>query len=268
VPGALTPARPPGASSRATDRFLSFDNVSFGYRRTRLVLDCLSHEFAPGATLLLGPNGAGKSTLLALAASAFRPKAGVVRFAGTPAASPTLREYRRRVSWMPQQIRPIPGLSVREQVAYVGWLKGMTRSQAWERSLPALDRVALREHAETRPGRLSGGELRRLGVAQTLVHDAALLLMDEPTAGLDPAQRAGFQQLVQQLAETTTVVVSTHQTDDIDTSYAHVVVLADGRIRFSGSTGAFLASAGDAANGRERVVTAYTRALGSGEPRP
>jgi ABC-2 type transport system ATP-binding protein len=91
---------------------LAFNRVSFGYRRRRAVLDDLSFEFREGSTLLLGPNGAGKSTMLGLGASALRPDAGGVTMDGIPAAGSTLREFRRRLSWMPQQIKPMPGLSV------------------------------------------------------------------------------------------------------------------------------------------------------------
>ena len=143
----------------------------------------------------------------------------------------------------------------------------MSKADAWKESEPALGLVGLAEHAGGRPSRLSGGELRRLGVAQTLVHRAAWVLMDEPTAGLDPAQRADFQLLVADLRSRMSLVVSTHQTEDMDATYDAVVVLGEGRVRFSGSIDAFLALGGDRAGGSERFVAAYTRALGS-EPVP
>jgi ABC-type multidrug transport system ATPase subunit len=224
------------------------------------VFEDFDHAFEAGSTLLLGPNGAGKSTLLGLAASVYAPQQGVVALGEIVASGRSLGAYRRRVAWMPQQIRPIPGLSVREQVSYVGWLKGMDSRSASRQALSALEDVGLEAHAGRRPRDLSGGELRRLGLAQTLVHGADFVLMDEPTAGLDPAQRSGFQQLVGELRSRASIVISTHQTDDIDLSYDRVVVIGAGTIRFNGSTADFLALGGSE-TGHRRVVDAYERAL-------
>ena len=167
---------------------LSLSAVSLRYGRGADVLRGFGHTFAPGATLLLGPNGAGESTVLGLAASALRPRAGQVRLGDLAACGRSLREFRLRVAWMPQRIEAFPGLSVREQVAYAGWLKGMSRAAAWASAVRALERVGLGGFEQRSPRRLSGGELRRVGLAQTLVHDAEWVLMDEPTAGLDPLQ--------------------------------------------------------------------------------
>lgn len=238
---------------------LALHDVTFGYGRRPPVLRGFSFEFAPGSTLMLGPNGAGKSTLLGLAVSALRPQAGRVTLGEVEASGSSLRTFRRLLAWMPQRISPIPGLTVREQVAYAGWLKGMARAEAWDGSLPALARVDLADHAGRSPRDLSGGELRRLGVAQTLVHRARWLLMDEPTAGLDPAQRMGFQDLIAELD--VDLVVSTHQTDDISSTYGHVLVLAAGEVRFHGPTRSFLGLAAGDRGARDAVVGAYRRAL-------
>jgi ABC-2 type transport system ATP-binding protein len=239
---------------------IQFRNVTFAYRGGRPVLRDFSFEFEARSTLLLGPNGAGKSTLLGLAASVLTPRSGEIRMGEIEAAGPSLSAFRRALAWMPQQVSIFPGLSVREQVAYVGWLKGLPKHEAWERSAGALARVDLEHHADRSPRTLSGGERRRLGVAQTLVHEAPWVLMDEPTAGLDPAQRADLQALIHGLRGTASVVVSTHVTDDIDSGYDRVVVLGDGEVRFSGTVDEFLGLA-DGAPGGNRVVSAYRRAL-------
>lgn len=237
---------------------LSFERVRFGDRRGRTVVDSLDFAFPAGATVLLGPNGAGKSTLLGLGASALRPRSGRVVVDGVVAAGASLRTFRRRVAWMPQQIAPFPVVTVREQVAYVGWLKGMPRHDAWRSSVAALERVGLGGFEDRRAGELSGGELRRLGIAQTLVHGAAWILMDEPSAGLDPAQRAAFRRTVAALRGRVSCVISTHQTEDIDASYDWVVVLGAGRIRNTSAVGDFLELGGG------DVVTAYERTLEGG----
>jgi ABC-type multidrug transport system ATPase subunit len=220
---------------------LTFDDVSFRYsRRSRWVLDGFSQTFEPGATVLLGRNGAGKSTLLGLAASLLLPSSGHVR-AGDLSTDRSLAAYRRAVGWMPQQVRAVPGLTVRENVAYAGWLRGMSRSQAWDVAKGAVARVDLTAEADQTGTKLSGGQLRRMGIAQALVHDARLVLLDEPAAGLDPLQRRELRGVLASLAERVDLVVSTHQTDDISSSYDRVVVLDAGRVVWSGPTTAFTA---------------------------
>jgi ABC-2 type transport system ATP-binding protein len=242
-------------------RGLALEDVYFAYRKSRPVFQSFDFEFASGSTLLLGPNGAGKSTLLGLCASTLRPASGTIAAGQVRACGSTLRSFRRRISFMPQQIKPIPGLTVREQVAYVGWLKGLSRDDAWDRSLVALERMDLGHLGERRPRTLSGGELRRVGVAQTLVHDARWVLMDEPTAGLDPAQRAEFQAMALELRGDVDLIISTHQTDDIDATYDRVVVLDKGVVRFSDSTARFLDLGKGAPGSSQRVVSAYQQAL-------
>jgi len=159
---------------------------------------------------------------------------------------------------MPQQVRAVPGLTVREQVAYAGWLKGQSRSHAWAAALTALDRVGLVDVAVQKATTLSGGQLRRVGLAQVLVHDADTLLLDEPTVGLDPAQRARFRAYVAALPRERPVVISTHQVDDLSDLFDTVVVVAGGVIRFSASVPDFLALAPDPGTER-RAEAAYAR---------
>ncbi|MFI9569733.1 ATP-binding cassette domain-containing protein [Streptomyces rishiriensis] len=214
---------------------------SFGYRRRDPVLDNLTLELPSGCVVLLGPNGAGKSTLLGLLASALRPRAGTVKLGNlNTRRRGDLKQYRRQVGWLPQQVTPVPGLRVREQAAYAGWLKGMSRRDAWDSSLEAINQVGLQELSERSAAQLSGGQLRRLGIAQTLVHSAQVVLLDEPTAGLDPTQRRVFRALLDDLKDRASFVVSTHQTEDLADSYDSVLLLDRGRILFQGSTASFL----------------------------
>ncbi|MFV2118345.1 ATP-binding cassette domain-containing protein [Streptomyces sp. Act-28] len=239
---------------------IEITDCSFRYRRSICVLDRLNLTFSRGTTVLLGPNGAGKSTLLALAASALRPDSGEVRLnrIGTTSRS-DLKKYRRKVGWLPQQVQPVSGLKVREQVAYAGWLKGMSRRAAWDASHDALRRVNLLDLAERRSSQLSGGQLRRMGIAQVLVHDAEVVLMDEPTAGLDPRQRSVFRELVSNLSETASVVISTHQTEELANVYDSVVVLDRGRVRLQGPVASFFALAPDGIAPERRAEYAYAR---------
>ncbi|MFI5530190.1 ATP-binding cassette domain-containing protein [Kitasatospora sp. NPDC051853] len=239
-------------------------DCSFRYRRGVEVLSGLNLRFGAGCTVLLGPNGAGKSTLLGLVSSVLRPTSGQVRLEGPGGSAgldtgraKDLKEYRRRVGWLPQQVRPVPGLRVREQAAYAGWLKGLSRREAWEKSSRALEQVGLSPLADRRSSELSGGQLRRLGIAQTLVHGARLVLLDEPTAGLDPVQRGVLRELIAELRHLTSFVVSTHQTEDLAEVYDEVVLLDRGEIRHQGPVDSFLALAPPGVTAERRAESAY-----------
>lgn len=242
---------------------LRFDGVSFAYPAGPLgrgpgtgVFDGFSWELPQGRTVLLGPNGAGKSTLLGLGASALLPAAGAVVAGAMSSSSRADRPgFRRAVGWMPQQVRAIAGLTSREQVAYAGWLKGLSRDAAWDAAAGALERVDLVPEAGRRASHLSGGQLRRLGLAQALVHRAEVLLLDEPTAGLDPNQRGRFREVLRDVSPSTPVLVSTHQVDDLTDLFDTVVVMDRGRLRFSGAPAEFLALA--PAGSAHRAELAY-----------
>jgi ABC-type multidrug transport system ATPase subunit len=220
------------------------------------VIEDLALTLTPGRAILLGPNGAGKSTVLGLAASAFVPRRGSVTLGGLATNERRDRkEYRAAVAWMPQVVRAASGVTTREQVALHGWLKGLSRTEAWWRSQEALRRVDLSDRADEKASRLSGGQRARMGLAQALVHDASALLLDEPTASLDPDQRERFATLLRDTAGDRTVLVSTHDVSDI-ADYDRVLVMTDGRLRFDGSLATFLEVAGP-----ERTALSSYRAI-------
>jgi ABC-2 type transport system ATP-binding protein len=245
-------------------RGLQFREVSFGYKRNDqgeiIVLQRLTWHVPTGVTALLGINGAGKSTLLSLGATALIPRSGEVSLDGLDSRDEQT-QFRARVAWMPQHYRAVPGLTVREQVAYSGWLKGMSRDDAWRGASEALARVALQDLADRPASELSGGQQRRVGLASALVHDAEVLLLDEPTSGLDPEQRAMFRELLVNIGADRTVVVSTHDTGEITTAYSHVAVLHEGSIAFDGALQDFVVRA---PAGSERPIESAFLALISG----
>ncbi|RMI34767.1 ATP-binding cassette domain-containing protein [Streptomyces triticirhizae] len=239
---------------------LELSALTYGYRRRRPpVIEKLDYRLPDGLTVLLGPNGAGKSTLLKLAASALAPRAGTVSLGGLAYGSPS---YRRAVAWMPQAITPLPSLTAREYVAYVGRLKGMARSDAWERAERALARVELADRAGERTSRLSGGQLRRVGVATALVHEARVLLLDEPTAGMDPRQRRVFRDLLAALRDEVHILMSTHDVADLAEEADQVTVLDRGRVLHTGTTGSFLRHAPVGTAPGRAAEGAYTALLG------
>ncbi|MFF1381892.1 ATP-binding cassette domain-containing protein [Streptomyces sp. NPDC058308] len=241
---------------RTTGATVILDRVTYAYRRwSKPVLADFSYQLPEGLTVLLGPNGAGKSTLLKLAAGVLRPGEGTVTLDGTPS---TARAYRRDVGWLPQNVQPMPQLTAREYVAYVGWLKGMSPAEADRQAPAALARVNLTEQTATKTQRLSGGQLRRLGIAATLVHSSRVLLLDEPSAGLDPTQRRDLRTVLTSLSKDVRILMSTHDTGDIAEEADHVHVLTEGTVTFDGDTSEFLALAPpDVAAGR-RAEAAYT----------
>jgi ABC-2 type transport system ATP-binding protein len=238
---------------------LELSACTYAYRRRRLpVLRDFSYRLPSGLTILLGPNGAGKSTLLRLAASVMRPTSGAISLDGLGFGS---REYRQAVAWMPQTITPLPSLTAREYVAYVGWLKGMARGDAWQRAREALRRVELDSQADEKTTRLSGGQLRRVGVAAALTHQARVLLLDEPTAGMDPRQRRVFRDIVAGLREEVQILMSTHDVGDLAEEADHVTVLDNGRVLHSGTTESFLSHTPAATAPGRAAEGAYTALL-------
>jgi ABC-2 type transport system ATP-binding protein len=239
---------------------LRVEEVTVTYRRRRRpAVDGVSVTFGPGRTVLLGPNGAGKSSLLAVAGGALRPNRGGVT-ADPDAVRLGSRGYARAVGWMPQEVRRIPGFTVQEQVEYHGWLKGYSSQRSRQLSHDALAMVGLTDLAGRRTHELSGGQLRRVGLAQTLVTQPRVVLLDEPTTGLDPAQRMRFRDVMGGLPPEQAVVVSTHLVDDLDELFDRVVVLALGKVRFDGTLPAFL-SRGDG-RGRSAAESAYSSIVG------
>ncbi|MTE21766.1 ATP-binding cassette domain-containing protein [Streptomyces sp. TRM43335] len=238
---------------------LLLDRVTFGYHRwVRPVLNRLTYEVpGQGLTILLGPNGAGKSTTMALLAGTIEPKAGRVRFSGSDLTSAS-REYRRHVAWLPQRVPTSRQLTAREYVAYVAWLKGESRARAWERAAAALDRVGLAEQAGRKTAGLSGGQLRRVGIACALAHDARVVLLDEPTAGLDPHQRTVFRDVLREIAAKTPVLMSTHDVADLADEADTVTLMDRGHILHHGGTRSFLDHAHPEAVPARRAESAYS----------
>lgn len=216
--------------------------VRRGFRRRKVLeaLDWTIHQFP---LTLLGPNGAGKSTLLAVLGGTLVPARGRVSSDVDGGIGIQSSAWARRVGLAPQHFRGLRGLTVREVVAYAGWLKGMSRTAAWHASAAAIDLAGLVELTERASTQLSGGELRRLALAQAVVHAPKLLLLDELDAGLDAAQRIAVRAAVERLAERTEIVSTTHELVSIPGGDNAVAIIDRGRIAFEGSATDFFASA-------------------------
>ena len=202
-----------------------------------MAIDGISLELGKGIVVLAGPNGSGKTTLLRLLATLRRPSHGQVSVAGlAPTSARSLREIRRRTGYLSQDPRQHGHLRVGEAVEYAAWLKGMPSQARRARVLDALAEVDLSRWQERRLGELSGGTRRRVHLAQALVHGPGVLLLDEPTTGVDAEHRVEFRSLLRRVATDRLVILSTHLTEDIELLADRVIVLDRGQVAFDGTS--------------------------------
>jgi ABC-2 type transport system ATP-binding protein len=208
-------------------------------------LDGLDLEIGVGVTGLLGPNGAGKTTLLRCLATALAPDSGLVEAYGLNHSDSGQRTaLRRRLGYLPQSPGLYPNFSVAAVLDYVGVLKelvdpGVRRAEVRR----VLEETGLSDRANVKVRKLSGGMRQRLGVAQALLGHPDLIILDEPTVGLDPEQRLFFRALISRLGETRTVLLSTHQTEDVGALCERVIVIRGGRAIFDDTPRALAALA-------------------------
>jgi ABC-2 type transport system ATP-binding protein len=224
---------------------VEIDGVSAWYGDVVAVND-VTMALAPGVTGLLGPNGAGKTTLLRVVATSIAPDSGEVRLLGRdPLASQSeLTDVRRSLGYLPQELG-LPGdMTVFGFVDYLAVLKEWNDQESRTREVRrVVDVVGLGEVATKRVSKLSGGQRRRVALAQSLLGDPRVLVLDEPTTGLDPTQRASLRRTLSAIATRAAVLLSTHQTEDVAALCERVVVLAGGTIRVDGSVVDLVASA-------------------------
>jgi ABC-2 type transport system ATP-binding protein len=209
--------------------------ISQGYGRKEVFAD-LSFTFGPGIHGILGPNGAGKTTLLTTLATLRAPRTGEVRLHDVPVSEgKSLQAARRRISFLPQGFNYPSSFTVMDFLAYSAWVREVPTRLARARAPEVVRQLDLEGVAQMRLRKLSGGTLQRAGIAQALMADPAVLILDEPTAGLDPAQRLSLRQLLLTMADKRCVLLSTHLVEDVMQICDHVDVLAAGSLAFSGS---------------------------------
>ncbi|MDY0811262.1 ATP-binding cassette domain-containing protein [Kitasatospora purpeofusca] len=213
---------------------LELTDVSKVYRGGKRAVDGLSLRLGPGLLGLLGPNGAGKSSLMRIVATVTRPSSGRLTYRGADVlARPDL--LRRELGFLPQDFGVHPHLTSREFLSYLAAAKGLPARAARARIDELLVLVNLTEAVRRPLGAYSGGMLRRIGIAQALLGDPSVIVVDEPTAGLDPEERVRFRNLLSVLAEDRVVLLSTHIVSDIESVAGDIAVLAGGRLLRRGS---------------------------------
>ncbi|UQI49726.1 ATP-binding cassette domain-containing protein (plasmid) [Streptomyces sp. HU2014] len=234
----------------------------------RHIIEDLDLSIQPGVTGLLGPNGAGKTTLFRTLATIAPPQSGQLELFGRPITNERqARRVRRHIGYLPQDFGYYPAFSITNFVRYCAWLREVPSRKAETATREALAAVGLADRAQDRMKSLSGGMLRRAGIAAAIVGSPPLLLLDEPTVGLDPAQRLDFRELIRSLARAgTAVVLSTHLVEDIGAACDTVLVLSDGQMRHSGTPQQLAELATPAAPGDSPLERGYMTVLANRRP--
>ncbi len=212
-------------------------HVSKQYKNGVTALEDVSFCVGSGVFGLLGHNGAGKTTLMKALVTVLKPSAGTIRVCGFDAATQG-KEVRARVGYLPQELAMYPSLSVWDFVNYMAQIKGIRDKKAVS---AVLEEVEMLEFSRRKIGQLSGGMKRRVGIAQALIGNPPILVVDEPTAGLDPEERVRFRGLLSRYAsEGRTVLLSTHIVEDIHQLCGELAVLRKGRLFYAGTSATLL----------------------------
>ncbi|HEX3457381.1 MAG TPA: ATP-binding cassette domain-containing protein [Candidatus Baltobacteraceae bacterium] len=202
--------------------------------RSIVAVNDFSLNLGPGILGLLGPNGAGKSTLMRMIATVTRPTAGSITLDGTNVLkSPDA--LRRTLGYLPQDFGVYPHLNAVEFLEYIAALKGLDRRSSRERIERLLEMVNLTYAKHRALGGYSGGMRQRVGIAQALLNDPKLLVVDEPTTGLDPEERVRFRSLLQDLSGDRIIILSTHICSDVETTANDVAIVGGGKLLERGS---------------------------------
>jgi ABC-type multidrug transport system ATPase subunit len=201
-----------------------------------------SLEVGDGVLGLLGPNGAGKTTLMSILATVTKPTSGTFLWQGVDAVREPLA-LRRELGYLPQDFGVYPKLTGREFLLYLGRLKGLSGADLDRRVQELLELTNLHGAASRRLGGYSGGMRQRIGIAQALLGDPRLVIVDEPTVGLDPEERVRFRNLLAEIAHGRVVILSTHIVSDVEAVASHIAVIRQGRLVLHATPEALLSRA-------------------------
>ena len=205
---------------------LEIKNVSKQYPKT-LALDQFSAELTCGLYGLLGPNGAGKTTLISIITTLLSPSSGTVLYNGKPVGG---RDYMKLIGYLPQYPRFYKDFTAQEFLLYMAAMKGLDTKYAPTRVAELLEQVNLSEHKNKKIGAFSGGMRQRLGIAQAILNDPEILILDEPTAGLDPKERVRFRNIISKLSSDRIIILATHIVSDVECVAKEVILLKEGKL--------------------------------------
>lgn len=210
---------------------LCIDRLTKQYEN-KIAVDRVSLQLTNGIYGLLGANGAGKTTFMRMLCGILKPTSGTVTFDGMDVSS---EEYRAELGYLPQDFGYYPDFNGMDFLLYMASLKGLTKTEAKRKSKKLLELVSLSDVAKKKIATYSGGMKQRLGIAQALLNDPKIIILDEPTAGLDPKERVRFRNLIKELGTESIVLLSTHIVSDIEHIADTVLMMKAGQIVFNGS---------------------------------
>ncbi|MCI8972201.1 MAG: ABC transporter ATP-binding protein [Lachnospiraceae bacterium] len=210
---------------------LVIDRVSKQYQN-RIAVDRVSATLQKGVYGLLGANGAGKTTLMRMLCGILKPTGGTITFDGIDVSE---EAYRAVLGYLPQDFGYYPEFSALDFLLYLAALKGIPKAQAKRRARELLALVSLQEAEKKKIKTFSGGMKQRLGIAQALLNDPKLLILDEPTAGLDPKERVRFRNFIQTLGKDSIVLLSTHIVSDIEHIADEILMMKAGQLIYRGN---------------------------------
>ena len=222
---------------------LCFEDVTKRYKKITAV-DHISMKLVPGVYGLLGPNGAGKTTLMNMLVANLLPTSGCITYDGRDIQRLN-RKYLKELGYMPQQQYIYPYFTGYQFLAYMAALKGIASKRAKETIIEAAEMVNMRAYLHRKIGSYSGGMKQRILIAQTLLDDPAILILDEPTAGLDPLERVRIRNLISGLSKDRIVLVATHVVQDIECIANYIIVMEQGKIVLQGKPQHILNSISD-----------------------
>ncbi len=224
---------------------LTIQNISKSYNKGSLALDGVSFSIPAGVYGLIGRNGAGKTTLLRILASVLAPTSGEILADGKPIEK-NLSAYRKMLGYLPQNTKLMPQLNIVEFLEYMAMLKGIRDKTEMNYEVERCIEIAgLGNERKKRLSKYSGGMLRRAGIAQALLGDPRIVIVDEPTTGLDPEERLHFLNLISSIGLEKNIVLSTHIIHDIENICPNVCILNKGKMMYSGSTAGMVESVKD-----------------------
>lgn len=222
------------------DNTIEIQNLNKFYGRKQALCN-VNLTIRQGMFGLLGRNGAGKTTLMRTLAALLQKRSGTITICKIPIENE--KEIRKIIGYLPQDFSMYPSMNVMEAMDYLGLLSGLEKQERKERTELLLQKVNLTEHRKKKIKALSGGMKRRLGIAQALLNNPKVLIVDEPTAGLDPEERIRFRNLLSEVAEERIVILSTHIVGDIEATCENIAILESGKVLYQGTVDNLLTAA-------------------------